>query len=370
MTRALQSKIPALPRFELAKTLAAASTPRSSDFIFHKEPSAGVAAAVALFVCACLSIWMTRGASGVALLWPGNAIAACLLIKARDVRWSVALPAVFAAALLANVFAAHRAISAAALFASAHVLEIALMVLCFRFVWKLPYPKITINQAALMTAVLGVAIPGLGALLASSILQAHITASFDQRAMQWWSSHVLGACLVGPVIILYSQPELIRLTRARFLTINVFTVVGTLVACYFAIRFVRFPFALIGLMLLSAAFRLGGFGAAVLSLAVGFSVANLWLIGIRPVGLDEVASASTSLIGLPVVALLAALMPPITVGIGSDARRAAAKAILASERRFREAMEYSPIGTLLADMSGVWGYTNIALQKMLGYSAI
>jgi diguanylate cyclase len=32
-------------------------------------------------------------------------------------------------------------------------------------------------------------------------------------------------------------------------------------------------------------------------------------------------------------------------------------------------MEHSPIGMLISDLNGVWGYTNLALQEMLGYSA-
>ena len=40
-----------------------------------------------------------------------------------------------------------------------------------------------------------------------------------------------------------------------------------------------------------------------------------------------------------------------------------------SERRFRESMEHSPIGMLISSLDGVWDYTNIALQEMLGYSA-
>ena len=69
------------------------------------------------------------------------------------------------------------------------------------------------------------------------------------------------------------------------------------------------------------------------------------------------------------IALLATVMPPIAVGLGSDARRAAARALRISERRFRESMEHSPIGMLISDLNGVWAYTNIALQRMLGYTA-
>jgi diguanylate cyclase (GGDEF)-like protein/PAS domain S-box-containing protein len=75
------------------------------------------------------------------------------------------------------------------------------------------------------------------------------------------------------------------------------------------------------------------------------------------------------LLGLPVIALLATVLPPIAVGLGSDARRAAARALRSSERRFRESMEHSPIGMLISDLNGIWSYTNIALQRMLGYTA-
>ena len=48
--------------------------------------------------------------------------------------------------------------------------------------------------------------------------------------------------------------------------------------------------------------------------------------------------------------------------------RAAARALKASERHFRESMENSPIGMLIADLSGQWTHTNRVLQTMLGYS--
>lgn len=69
------------------------------------------------------------------------------------------------------------------------------------------------------------------------------------------------------------------------------------------------------------------------------------------------------------IALLATLMPPIAVGLDSDSRRATARALRTSERRFRASMEHSPIGMLIADLKGTWAYTNIALQQMLGYTA-
>jgi diguanylate cyclase (GGDEF)-like protein/PAS domain S-box-containing protein len=114
---------------------------------------------------------------------------------------------------------------------------------------------------------------------------------------------------------------------------------------------------------------MGGLGASLMSVCFGLMITSLWILGIRPIGLDPTASTSGSLLGLPVIAFLATVMPPIAVGLGSDARRAAARALRVSERRFRESMEHSPIGMLISDLNGKWAYTNIALQQMLGYTA-
>ena len=242
------------------------------------------------------------------------------------------------------------------------------MVAVFR-AWRFPYPDITVNQAAIMTAIFGIAIPGVTAIAAGLVLHMNFAVPFVEGTFQWWSSHVLGACLLGPPIILFSVKGSRRLLQGQFLAVNALTLLVCLVGCYLSIRYARFPFVLLGLLLLIAAFRMGGLGASLMSLCFGLMITILWMLGIRPFGLDPSASTSGSLLGLPVIALLASLMPPIAVGLGSDARRAAARALRISERRFRESMEHSPIGMLISDLNGNWTYTNIALQQMLGYTA-
>jgi diguanylate cyclase (GGDEF)-like protein/PAS domain S-box-containing protein len=332
-------------------------------------PLVEILVGLAVLVSACISIFVTRIPGAIALFWPSSAIAAALLIRLPRVRWPLAAVSVWMALLLANVFAAHRPWPAAALFACVNVLEMTLAVAVFRFTWRFPYPHISILQAAIMVAIFGIVIPGFVALAGGLLLHAELAAPVLGGTLQWWSSHTIGACLLGPPIILFSAKGFRRLLQTRFLAENALTVLVCLVGCYLTIVYIRFPFVSIGLILLIAAFRMGGFGTSLLSLCVGLMITNMWILGIRPIGLDPTASRSGSMLGLPVIALLATVMPAIAVGLGGDARRAAARALRISERRFRESMEHSPIGMLIAGLDGVWIYSNIALQEMLGYSA-
>ncbi len=331
---------------------------------YMKSPLNEILIGAAFFIAAGLSFWMTRSPNGIALFWPATAIAAGLLIRLPRVRWGTAITAVVLAIFFANVLIAHRPWQMAALFVGINGTEIALMVVLFRYVVAFPYPHISINQAAFMTAFLGIIIPGLSAALAAFLLHDKFAVSLVQGTLQWWSSHAIGACLAGPPIILFSFKELARLTRKKFLVENIITLVAGLVGCYLAIRYIRFPFVLMGLLLLIASFRLGGFGASVMSLAFGVLITNLWLVGIRPLGLDPVTSMSASLIGLPVLALLATVMPSIAVGLGSDARRSAVRALRESEARYRLVVEDQSELISLSNRDGKLMFVNKAYAAL------
>ena len=331
-------------------------------------PTRELAIAAALFAAAAASIHLTRVPGGIALFWPGSVIAATLLIRAPAIRWVAGGMLMTLAVSLANVWVAHRAPGIALLFGLVNAVEIGLMVAAYRLVWTFSFPGLNINQAAHMAAILGIAIPGLAAVFGGIVVNVGYGKPFLDYTLQWWSSHTIGACLVGPPIILCSRAGLARLAKRRYLLENVLNASLCLCITWLLLVYVRFPFVSIGLLLMMSAFRMGGFGASLLSLAVGLLLTNLWAFGLRPLGLDQQSQIGT-LAGLPVIALLATVMPPIAVGIGTDLRRATARALRASERRFRESMEYSPVGMLLANLQGNWTYANVALQSMLGYTA-
>jgi diguanylate cyclase len=324
--------------------------------------------AACAFAAACISIHLTRVPGGIALFWPVSAIAGAWLIRVPLVVWPRMGILLLSATVLASLWIGHRPLPAAVVLSAVNLAEIALMVAAYRLVWKYPYPDVTLAQAAHMAAIFGVAIPGVSALAGAAILHPLLNKPFAELALAWWGSHTIGACLLGPPIVLFNLKGIRRLLRPAYLAENVLTFLGCLIGTYLLIRFIRFPFVSIGLLLLVCSFRLGGFGTSLLSLATGLLITNLWAFGVHPLGLEAKPMFGT-LIGLPVIALLATVMPAISVGIGSDARRATARALKASEQHFRESMAHSPAGMLIAELDGIWRYTNLALQTMLGYSA-
>ena len=311
---------------------------------------------------------LTRIDNGIALLFPANGFVAAVWIRSARVRWCSGAILLVIAGFVGNALLAHRPAGIAFAFSLLNCAEIAVTGWAFRRGARYDYPDLSIDQFAVITAVLGIGIPGLIALAAGLLMTSHFGVAYASGASQWWASHTLGACLIAPPIILFSAKELRRLLTPRFRVVNVATLIGVLLACWVAIRFVRFPFIAIGVALLTGAVRVGGFGAAVLSLCCGLAIAGFWALGIRPIGLERLP-VDYSLADLPIFALLATTMPPIAVGLGADARRAAVRKLHASERRFRESMDHSPIGMVITGLDNIWGYTNISLQKMLGYTA-
>ncbi len=336
--------------------------------LIARLPLAEAAVAGLFFAAALTAIVVTRSAGGAAIIWPGNAIAAALLIRMPGVRWITIAVALFGAGLLADTLGSGDPPALAAAMALANLAEIGVTAWLFRSVIQFPLPNLSVTQAAQMAVIFAAAIPALTACLGGWIVHDGLGAPLWPATWDWWSSSFIGACLFGPPICLYSSGSARRLVSRRFLAQNLTLTAICLASVYVSMRFLGFPFVVIGVSLMIAAFRVGGFGAAVLSALSGLLVIALWVLGIRPPGAGMLQHA-VGVIGLPIVAIAATILPPTAVGLASDERRKATKALRLNERRFRDSMEHSPIGTVLADLGGMWMTTNAALERMLGYSA-
>jgi len=126
----------------------------------------------AVFLADFIAIALTRVPNGIALLWPGCAIGACALIRLPRLRLGRAAITLFSAALLVNVVAAHRPWGVSAAFSLLNLAEVGLMVAAFRHLLVYPYPDLNVTQAAVMTAVLGIAIPAICAVAGAWLIAA------------------------------------------------------------------------------------------------------------------------------------------------------------------------------------------------------
>jgi diguanylate cyclase (GGDEF)-like protein/PAS domain S-box-containing protein len=334
----------------------------------QRLPIAEGALAALYLLSSVFAFRVTNSPDAFAPIWPANAIAAAALIRFESLRVAPALALVAIAAVLGNVIGAQEPLQLALPLALIDLLGVGLTVWVYRFLIRFPVPAISINQGAQMTAVMGFASPAVVALLGGILGHLVFGAPWLDATLRWWVSDALGACLFAPPIILYSGDAVRRLMSRRFAARNVATMAASLAFCYIGIRYVRFPFVVIGVPLLIAAFSLGGFGTAVLSLLSGVAVIALWRFGVLPKGLEATEHA-ISMSRLPLWALMSTLLPPIAVAIGTDERRLSARKLRLSEGRFRQSLARSPIGTVIVNLEGLWVETNAAVQSMLGYTA-
>ena len=339
----------------------AGSWPRHSGL-----PLSASAIGVAYLLASVFAIRSTHAAAGPPLLWPGDAIAAALLVRFPRVGFAASAAAIFLAALAAALFAAGESLPIALSSACVDVATTCLMAWAFRGRKAFPVPDISVLQAAQMTVIFGLAIPALSAIPGGFMLHRALGAPLARASLDWWLSSAIGACLFGPPIILYSAERAARLATHPLR--NCALALICLGCCYFAIREMRYPFVAICVPLMAAAFRLGGFGAATLSLLCGLEMFAIWIFGVSATGTD-LYRRGIAVDALPIVTIIATLMPPIAIGLGTDERRSRIRELRVSERRFRESLARSPIGNAIIDLDGYWKITNDAAQQMLGYSA-
>ncbi len=328
-------------------------------------PAAELAFALVYLLVSLVAIRLTRATEGVALIWPANAIAAALIIRVSRLRASLSLLLVGLAVVAANTLSAGDSLLVAVGFALVNVAEIGLAIWVYRSLVKFPIPSINVNHAAHMTAVLGLAIPGVAAAFGGALLHVAFGQPWWASTAHWWLADALGMCLFAPPVILYRSDLLRRLVSRKFIAGNLILALICLVSCYVAIRYVSFPFIIMSVPLMIAAFRLGGLGTAILSLLCGLLILALWLAGILPHGLSPNTQTSTLAL-LPIWALISTLMLPVAVGIGSDDRRLGARKLRQSEGLLKTTLLAIGNGVITTDPEQRITYMNAAAREILG----
>jgi len=296
------------------------------------------------------------------MVWPGNALAAALLVRLAHVRWVTALVGIVVAGTLANWLAIHEPLQYSLAMSLVNALEVGTTAWIFRNWLTFPLPEISFHQGLRMAGVFAFAVPSLTAIPGGWLLHSEFGVPLGRASFDWWLSGVIGSCLCAPAVYLYSTKAAMRLISRRFLTENLTLSVFCIVSTYLSIRYLRFPFVVMSVPLTVSAFRAGSFGAAVLSGICGSIVIGLWSFSGRPLALDGISYA------LPFLALVATLLPPIAVGLATDQRRTATRELAAERQRLRTTLRAIADAVITTDSAGTITYINTAAHELLGRS--
>jgi diguanylate cyclase (GGDEF)-like protein/PAS domain S-box-containing protein len=333
----------------------------------RRLPLGELTVAAAFFLAAFAAVSVARAAGAASLVWPANALAAALLVRMPQVRWGVALPAIVLAGVLANALSKHDPLQWALAMSCVNVLEIGTTTWIFRNWLTFPLPNISFHQGLRMVGIFGFAVPALTAIAGGWIVHAEFGVPEAVASFSWWRSGAIGSCLCAPAIYLYSTKTARRLVSPSFLVENLTLSAFCFISTYLAIRFVRFPFVVMAVPLMVCGFRMGSFGTALLSGLCAILVIGLWSVGIHPAALDFDFNGA-AIRGLPFVALVAAILPPVAVGLATDQRRNATRELAAERQRLRTTLRAIADAVITTDADARITYINAAAHDLMGQS--
>jgi len=324
---------------------------------------------VALFaLTALISLDVTRSGSGSPLFWPATGVAAALLVREAGLRWGRVLFGLLLAGTLLNHLVGGNAPVDSLALSAVDTFEVGLTAYVLRSdLVRLPFPNITFGAGVRMFFLLGIALPGLAALLGGLVLHWAVGADFAAAAGNWYTAIAAGALLLAPPIYLFSRTAWRRLSSRDSRMLNLALAAGCLILTYCSIRYSRFPLITLGIPLLVVAFRVGAFGAALMCEGVGLLIVAFWVLGVRTPGLAEpVTAGGGALAGLPFFALAAVMISPIMMGFSADDRDRAERNLAEERERLQTTLRAIGDAVITTNAVGQITYLNVAAENLIG----
>lgn len=305
----------------------------------------------AYFALAVGCILLARLPGNVAALWVGNALAVGMMARWTDGRRPAGLAAVAAACFAANVLTGGSGATAAGL-ALANLFEVWVALALAR---RIDDGTSDMRRVVGTVVAAGLVAPGMSAPLAAAVLMTTAGSAFWPVLLVWWTGSAMGTALILPVALTAGGPAVARALRhpdwLEFVAHAALTLAGTAAA----LAYFRYPFIVVALPLLLAAMRLDAFRTGLLGALTVVTV--IVAMNLRDHGVGEAAFQLSEHVAAALTTL-----PPFLVAVLRDR-------LVASEERFRLAMDASAVGTALIDAEGRLIRVNAAAARLLGEAA-
>lgn len=332
--------------------------------------------AIGYWIAAHLGLIFIPAAGGVTPVWPPNGFALGLLLAVPTRRWPWVMAGVLFACAGANLTAG-RGLPVTLGFSAANAIEILAGAAVFRRLHGRIATFTTRREAGLLGLV-AVPVFACTAVIGAFVAVLLLGGDLYREWQTWWLGDAVGTLLITPAVALaahavrhWQAPALgAVLEAALYLGMHAFLcfitfLVAPALESESLLSATIYPYLTL-ITLLFAAQRLGPAGSAAACLiATGFALlSHLPLVSAGFIGGGDVRTILSTQVFLAASALLG-----LYVAAQREQQRAARRALMESEARFRQLTEAAPVGIFIARPAEGVTYLNAAAARITGRPA-
>lgn len=333
-----------------------------------RQWGAALAVGLAYFLIAFGSLTLARWSTGLAAIWPANALLLFYMLLARRRAWGPALLFVLLVSIPANMAGSGTPALLAAIFGALNVIDPLAAAILIR---AAPDREIDLGRTGDLRRFAFGSL--LGATLSASLAAAAITVISGQHfatAWQgWFLSSLLGYLIVTPILLAARRAVLDWPGTGSSRSLAEAVLVLGLVAAVSMGVFLQHSWPLLFLItppVLLATFRLRTAGATLSALIVALTGLSGTMLGSGPIALAHGSvGAHLALLQAFLATIILTTLPIAAVLAERDrfSRR-----VQESEQRFRSVVEVVSEVIFRTDARGRWTFLNPAWERMSGYS--
>jgi diguanylate cyclase (GGDEF)-like protein/PAS domain S-box-containing protein len=290
-------------------------------------------------------------------VWFANVFAVALILRTPALGTLAGAATVFASALASNAVMGNGP-AMTMIYSTANALGVGVGVAAvrWRFADTREFARNAVNYVQTL-ALAGLLAPAIAATFFAPL--AHLFAGWPMRDSfgRWWSGDAMAFSLFLPVMLLASRETLSVLSPPEVVLRLALAFAASGVVVYLALTESEFPFVLIQVPLLIAAWRARPFELALACLSTGGMMIGLAVAGLVP----HLSSANDFQIAVGIAVVL-----PFIAGLMVEESRRERRRTSEQEQFYRRAMMDSEIGVSIAELDGKIVRINDALARMLG----